>query len=68
MTPAANTSYFVRAESNCNTTLCVSKAIVIRSESTVPVFITSTADTTCGAPLTLQVNGGSLGSGGRWAW
>ncbi|MFY7848584.1 MAG: T9SS type A sorting domain-containing protein, partial [Bacteroidia bacterium] len=68
VTPAANTSYFVRAESNCNTTLCVSKAIVIRSESTVPVFITSTADTTCGAPITLQVNGGSLGSGGRWAW
>jgi hypothetical protein len=68
VTPTANAEYFVRAESDCNNTICVSKAIIVRSEGTAPVFISSTADTTCGAPITLQVNGGSLGSGGRWAW
>lgn len=68
VTPSANTEYFVRAESGCINTLCVSKGIVVRTESTSPVFISSTADTTCGTPITLHVNGGSLGSGGRWAW
>jgi hypothetical protein len=69
VTPTATTTYFVRAEGLCNTTVCVSRTITVTS-SCGPQTVTSNApnNITCnGTPVTLTV-GGTLSSGAVWRW
>lgn len=67
--PGSNTTYFVRAEGTCNSTICVSKSIRIMTLSNSASSIVASLDSTCGTTaVTLSVNGGSLGSGAVWRW
>ena len=60
---------FVRAEGICNTTLCASKVIRLRTTSSPATSITVSKSTICnGETVTLTRNGGVLGSGGSWKW
>ncbi|MCK5134446.1 MAG: gliding motility-associated C-terminal domain-containing protein, partial [Bacteroidales bacterium] len=67
--PAVNTTYYVRAEGDCNTTNAVSQLVTVKVPSTDPTGITITGDDTCeGMSKTLTVTGGSLGDGADWQW
>ncbi len=67
--PASPTIYYVRAEGACGNTACASVQFIPQASSTAPsgVFASST-DICAGAPLTLNVVGGSLGIGAQWVW
>ena len=67
----STTTYYVRAEGDCNTTGCVSTTVTVRSLSTDPASATSNAPVNgicIGSDVTLTVNGGSLGDGADWVW
>ncbi len=67
--PAVTTTYYVRAEGDCNTTAAVSQVVNVKVPSTDPVGIDVEEDNTCaGTPKTLTVIGGSLGDGAGWVW
>ena len=67
--PTATTDYYVRAEGSCNTTACTSTTINVKTISTDATGITVSANNICsGTPVTLAVNGGSLGAGATWEW
>ena len=67
--PATTTTYYVRAEGDCNTTTGVSAVVTVKVASTAPTGITVTNDNTCaGTNKTLTVTGGSLGTGASWEW
>src|SRR5204862_5562083 len=69
--PLVNTTYFVRAEGDCNMTSCVSTSVTVQTASTDPTSATSNAPVNgicLGGSVTLTVNGGSLGIGGTWVW
>jgi hypothetical protein len=69
VSPTTNTTYFVRAEGDCNTTPCASLPIVVKSLSTTPTGISATANPICaGQSTTLTPQGGSLGTGASWKW
>jgi len=67
--PALSTTYYVRAEGDCNTTASVSQLVTVQTSSTDPTGISVTNDNTCeGTSKTLTVIGGSLGDGADWYW
>ncbi len=67
--PASSTTYYVRAEGTCNTTTCVSKTVVLSTNSTaVSSASASPAVINSGASSTLSFTGGSLGTGATWHW
>ena len=67
--PAANTTYYVRAEGDCNNTAAASQLVTVKVFSTDPTGINLTNDNTCqGTGKTLTVQGGSLGDGATWEW
>jgi len=67
--PATTTTYYVRAEGDCNTTASVNTAVTVSTASTDPTGITITNDATCaGTSKTLTVTGGSLGTNAIWNW
>jgi gliding motility-associated-like protein len=67
--PAVSTTYYVRAEGDCNTTTAASALVTVRTESTAPAGYPCTNDNTCqGTGKTLTVQGGSLGDGANWHW
>jgi hypothetical protein len=69
VSPASTTTYFVRAEGSCNTTACVSVTVTVNTLSTDPTSANASASPVCpGAPVTLSVSGGSLGTMASWAW
>ncbi len=69
VTPSATTTYFIRAEGGgCGTTPCVSVTVTMNTPSTAPVSATATPAVTCGGATTLNVTGGSLGTGASWKW
>lgn len=69
VSPAVTTTYYLRAEGNCNTTVCVSQTITVNTLSTAPTSINATATTICsGSSVTLTVVGGSLGTSASWVW
>jgi hypothetical protein len=66
--PNVTTTYFVRAESSCNTTICRSITITVQDTS-VPAVSINGSDTLCqGRNQQLSVTGGSLGTGAAWKW
>jgi gliding motility-associated-like protein len=67
--PAVTTTYYVRAEGDCNITASVSTVVTVKVSSTDPTGITVTNDNTCpGVSKDLTVVGGSLGTGATWVW
>ncbi|HBS86863.1 MAG TPA: hypothetical protein DEA97_09915 [Bacteroidales bacterium] len=69
VTPSATTTYYVRAEGDCNTTTCASVTITYQTNSTAPSSITASSTSVCSGDLvTLTVSGGSLGTGASWNW
>ncbi|MCB2196834.1 MAG: gliding motility-associated C-terminal domain-containing protein, partial [Bacteroidetes bacterium] len=69
VTPAVTTTYYVRAEGDCNTTACATITITVKTESTDPTGITTDNDNFCvGESANLNVQGGSLGDGANWEW
>jgi len=69
--PVNTTTYFVRAEGDCNTTLCKSVTVTVRTSSTDPTSATSSAPVNgicIGGNVTLNVVGGSLGNNAVWVW
>jgi hypothetical protein len=67
--PSAQTTYFVRAVGTCGNTTCASITINMKSLSADPTGITTTNNNFCpGDSATLQVSGGSLGTGANWVW
>ncbi|MEZ5069676.1 MAG: hypothetical protein R2751_01580 [Bacteroidales bacterium] len=58
--PAVSTTYYVRAEGDCNNTAAVNALVTVKDPSTDPTSITITNDNTCqGTAKTLTVVGGS---------
>jgi hypothetical protein len=71
VTPAATTTYFVRAEGGCATTAAgvTGAAVTVNIPSVAPTSITANPTSVCtGVPTTLTVNGGTLGTGATWKW
>jgi len=69
VTPTASTTYYVRAQGQCNTTPCVNVTVNLNINSFDPTAATTVDDTVClGSSTTLGVTGGSLGTGGSWNW
>lgn len=69
VTPGSTTTYFVRAEGDCNNTACVSQTITVNTSSVAPTGITASVDSFCtGTSTVLSVQGGTLGSGATWEW
>ncbi len=68
--PNTTTTYYVRADGECNTTDCVSKTINVYTYSTDPTSITAVSCAESGESVSLTVNGGSLSNSGgaRWKW
>jgi len=69
VSPSVNTTYFVRAEGDCNTTGCTSLTITMKTQSTAPSGASANPSSICaGSSSTLSVQGGSLGAGASWKW
>jgi hypothetical protein len=69
VSPASNTTYYVRAEGTCNTTSCVSQTVTVNTTSVSATSASASPSTiTPGNSSTLSVSGGSLGSGANWVW
>ena len=67
--PSSNTTYFVRAEGNCDTTSCASGKVSTSTTSSAPSSASVMPGTICaGDTATLTKSGGSLASGGAWEW
>ncbi len=69
VSPGSTTTYYVRAEGNCNTTGCASVTVTVNSSSTAPSSASASPNPVCGGGSTvLSVSGGSLGTGASWKW
>ena len=70
ITPTSTLTYFVRAESSCNTTLCRSITITVKDSSITPNSISATNNIICNPAETsdLTLNGGTLGTDANWFW
>ncbi len=66
--PSETTTFFVRAEGDCNTTNCWAATVFVKTESTEPGGISGENEICPGENITLTVEGGSLGSGAGWKW
>lgn len=68
--PVSTTTYYVRAEGVCDTTVCVSKTINIHPSLSPPTGITSTSDTMCagGSAITLTAQGLTPTVPAQWVW
>ena len=69
VSPATTTTYYVRAEGDCNTTTCASVSVTVKTQSTAPTGISTDNNNFCpGGSANLTVTGGSLGTGATWRW
>ncbi|MCB9198522.1 MAG: gliding motility-associated C-terminal domain-containing protein [Flavobacteriales bacterium] len=67
--PSSTTTYYVRAEGNCNSTTCVSVTVTVVNLSTAPSSAIASSNSVCpGGSVTLTVNGGTLVTGDVWTW
>ncbi|MEZ5069674.1 MAG: hypothetical protein R2751_01570 [Bacteroidales bacterium] len=67
--PATSTTYYVRAEGDCNNTAAVNALVTVKDPADPTSISTITNDNTCqGTAKTLTVVGGSLGTGADWYW
>ncbi len=68
VSPTSTTTYYVRAEGTCNTTICASLTVTVNQLSTDPTGVSGTTTICEGTSTTLSVVGGSLGTGATWNW
>jgi uncharacterized protein (TIGR02594 family) len=69
VSPSTTTTYYVRAEGDCNNTTCASGTLTVKSTSTTPSSINFSNNNVCpGTNVTLTFSGGSLGTGAVWKW
>ncbi|HEX6168463.1 MAG TPA: PKD domain-containing protein [Chitinophagaceae bacterium] len=69
VTPTVTTTYYVRAEGDCNNTSCASVVVTVKTLSTAPTGAMATQSTICsGGSTNLSVTGGSLGTNSAWKW
>ena len=69
VSPGSTTTYYVRAQGNCNTTACASVTVSVNSASVAPSSASASPNPLCGGgSTTLTVSGGSLGTGASWNW
>ena len=67
-TPGTTTVTYEAEDGGGNTAQC-SFDIIVDTESTAPTSVTASATSVCaGEPVTLDVNGGSLGTNAQWLW
>jgi len=67
--PSSTTTYYVRAEGDCNNSTCASGTLTVKTISTAPSSINFNDNNVCpGTNITLSVSGGSLGTGASWKW
>ncbi|MEI6766445.1 MAG: T9SS type A sorting domain-containing protein [Bacteroidota bacterium] len=67
--PAGTTTYYVRAEGDCNNSLCASVVVTVKTLSVAPTSVTALPSSICaGASTTVSINGGTLGTGASWQW
>lgn len=71
VSPSGTTTYFVRAEGTCNTTLCTSVTVTVNPATAVPTSAITDApfNNIClGNSVNLTVNGSALTPGVNWQW
>ncbi len=67
--PNSTTTYYVRAEGNCNSTSCENTTVIVNPLSSTPSSVSASNFSVCsGDNTTLTVNGGNLISGDVWTW
>ncbi|MDD3877974.1 MAG: hypothetical protein PHT69_15235, partial [Bacteroidales bacterium] len=66
VSPTGTTTYYVRAEGDCNITSCASVTVTLNTNSVAPISLTATPSSICSGSSTITVNGGSLGTGAVW--
>ncbi len=70
VSPTVTTNYYVRAEGGCGNTTPAQTTVTVKTESILPTSISASRDTTCAVPsattVTLNLNGGILGTGASW--
>ena len=67
--PSTTTTYWARAQGYCNTTICVSKTIVVHSNSVAANYAFASSDTICpGDTIVLGISGGIKGTSANWNW
>ena len=69
VSPSSTTTYYVRAEGDCNNTACASVTVTVKTLSTAPTGASAAASPICfGGNTNISVVGGSLGTGASWKW
>ena len=69
VTPTVTTTYYVRAEGDCNNTSCASVVVTVKTLSSAPSGASAASPSICiGGNTNLSVVGGSLGTGASWKW
>ncbi len=68
VSPAANTTYFVRAEGSCNTTTCASTVVTVNTASTAPTIVGVPGTVCPNTNITLTASGGTVGTGSDIFW
>ncbi|MCU7551407.1 hypothetical protein OCK74_19955 [Chitinophagaceae bacterium LB-8] len=67
--PNRETTYFVRAKGQTNTTVCRSYTVKLESAYANPTGIESSTTLTCpGIPIQLKVVGGEISDKAQWVW
>ena len=67
--PVYSTTYYIRAEGTCNTTVCISKGVVVDTLSILPDSISANPAFGCpNNPITLSIKSGVLGTDATWKW
>ena len=69
VSPTVTTTYFVRAEGDCNNTTCAQVTVTVKTLSTAPTGASAASSPICvGGNTNISVIGGSLGTGASWKW
>jgi|GEM_PF-1801392 len=71
VSPVVTTTYYVRAEGDCNTTACVNLPITVKTESVAPTTASVDNNNFCPgnfANIILSYSGGILGTGATVEW
>ena len=69
VSPTVTTTYYVRAQGTCNTTICVSALVFLNTNSVAAGSVSIIPDSICiGSATAITASGGTLGSGAHWNW
>jgi hypothetical protein len=66
--PTITTTYYLRAEGNCNKTTCISATVTVQDTSTPAQAINGNKIICQGQNTSLTFTGGSLGNSANWKW